>query len=171
MEPVHSSNSASPQSSRMRDDFHTFVDDDAMYKHFVQTCNTTSREKERLTFQQEKLWQSFVDTHDEYAGLCFRDIIDAFYVCHVHGLPLSRGEVPICKDVWDFTRAKDIEAQVSQNAPYSASFVPDSPAWGDATHVTVDQCAECLKTRNQIEERQVGLVSPVPPDSSGASDL
>ncbi|MGV3606286.1 MAG: hypothetical protein ACO1RA_07745 [Planctomycetaceae bacterium] len=48
------------------------------------------------------------------------------------------------------THGGEIEEQITSNAPYSVPYALDSSAWGEATHISVDHCDECLEWRNRM---------------------
>jgi len=133
--------------------FREFVNDESKFRKFIETCNVTARQRGRLTYWQQQLWESFSKTHADVASLEFTSIVDAFYVCHVHMKPLHRVDIPIQKGLGCVTQAPEVEARISCDAPYSMQSSLDSPAWGDATHITVDHCDECLAKRKQIGGR------------------
>lgn len=145
---AHDSETVSFEELRKR--FREFVNEDARFRKFIETCNETARERGRLTFWQQELWESFTDSNAEFANLEFSAIVDAFYICHVHMTPLRRAEVSIRKGIWCETHTSEVEGQIGSDAPYSTTYALDSDAWGDATHITVDHCDECLAKRTQI---------------------
>ena len=91
-------------SEELRNRFRAFVNDEARFRKFIESCNETARQRGRLTFWQQELWNSFVDSNAEFATFEFSAIVDAFYVCHVHLTPLRRARIPIRKGLWCVTR-------------------------------------------------------------------
>lgn len=140
-------------SEEMRSRFRAFVNNDSRFSKFIECCNDTARQRGRLTFWQQDLWNSFVKVNTEFANLEFPAIVNAFYVCHVHMAPLHRAAIPIRKGLWCITHTPEVEAEISRDAPYSLTYSLDSPAWGDATQITVDHCDECLVRWKQIGDR------------------
>lgn len=137
-------------SEELRHQFRAFVNDDERFRKFIKSCNETARERGRLRFWQQELWESFTDSNTKFANLEISAVVNAFRVCHVHVTPLRRAEVPIRKGLWGETRTAEVEAQICRDAPYSLPYALDSTAWGDATHITIDHCDECLVKRKQI---------------------
>ncbi|MCC9608115.1 hypothetical protein LOC68_01615 [Blastopirellula sp. JC732] len=135
----------------IRELFRVFLGNDVAFRKFIQTCNTKSRESGRLTYAQEERWNSFTNANPEFKSLTFEEVVAAFHVCHIHLKPLRSVEVPIRKDVVSVSRTRESEAQISQAAFYAIPFVVDSPAWGEATHLSVDHCEDCVRRRKQIE--------------------
>ncbi|MDB5343991.1 MAG: hypothetical protein JWP89_2368 [Schlesneria sp.] len=135
----------------LRQQFRIFVSDDVLFRKFVEFCNAKARQSGRLAFWQAELWNSFVAKNREAAVFADAAILEAFHVCHIHMLPLQSVEIPIQKGLWSVTRTPDIDAQINREAPFSESYCLDSSAWGNATHVTVDHCDECVAERRRIE--------------------
>jgi hypothetical protein len=94
-------------------------------------------------------------SNPDLGSLKFDEVLEAFHVCHIHLKPLHSVNVPIRKELYSVSLTRDAESQISQEAFYSIPFMTNSPAWGDATHLSVDHCDECVKRRREIESGAV----------------
>lgn len=126
----------------LRSRFRDFVEDEGRFRKFIETCNRSARERGRLSFWQQELWDRFTRLVPEYATLDLTTVLNAFYVCHVHLVPLHRASIPIRKGLWCVDKAPNDDQ--GDPPPYSLQAALDSPAWGDSTHIDVDHCDECL---------------------------
>lgn len=148
---AHDTSTVGNTYEELRQQFRSFVNDDVLFRRFVELCNLKARRSGRLTFWQKELWNSFVRQNPNAASLNDAAILEAFHVCHIHMLTLHGVEIPIQKGLWDITNSPEYDARISREAPFSESSCLDSQAWGDATHVVVDRCDECFSERKRIE--------------------
>jgi hypothetical protein len=123
--------------------FRDYLNDDERFRAFIEACNRSGRKRGRLNFWQERLWDTFIGQFPEAAEMEVGEILDAFYVCHVHLVPLHPASIPIRKGLWCEYYMPTVNT-FAKLAPYSLQYSLDSSAWGDATHIEVDHCDECV---------------------------
>jgi len=140
----------------IRERFRIYLNDDVAFRKFIRTCNDRSKERGRLTYAQEEIWRSFVDSNPDLKVLSFEDILAIFYVCHIHLKPLHSVDIPIRKGLYCVTLTREYQNLLWEEAYYSLPFALDSSAWGEATHIKDDHCEDCVARRRQLEGRSQG---------------
>lgn len=124
--------------TELRKHFRQFADDE-MYTRFVKACVEARGSRKRMRYWQEAVWARFVNECPEYASLSVLVVLDALYVCHLHGNELTRRTIHI--------PAKLVITTVSSGdprAPYGYRHPFASPKSDQTRELDLDVCNKCL---------------------------
>ncbi len=125
--------------TRLRDRFRQFVGDDETYRRFIKTCVDAPSSRKRLRNWQEPIWTIFVNDSLEYESLSASVVLEAFYVCHLHLIPLSRQTIHIpAKLVITTVSSGDPKAPYGYRHPFSMSES------NETRELQLDVCGKCL---------------------------
>lgn len=82
------------------------------YRKFIKTINTTGRGTGQFLYWQEKLWKRFTGDYPEFSNYRYKDLEDAFKLCHLHLVELQSDEVPAHyqrqRPPREYSRARDL---------------------------------------------------------------
>ena len=126
---------------QLRSDLRCFINDEKRYLRFIQSCNFPRRKPGRLRYWQERVWEKFVGANSEYQNYGPSDILDAFYICHVHLKPLRSFIVHIPNNLVVTSSGFN-----SYGYPFSYKHPLARPESEQTIPFVVDHCVECLKT-------------------------
>ena len=123
------------------------------YRRFVESFNRKARDRGRLAFWQQDVIAELSEDHPLLADMTVDDLVPAFRLCHVHLTPLVDFDVPIWRDVSDVYFAPEYETERRDHFPYSPTFALGGPNRDGKSHVTLDQCPECVAAMEAYNER------------------
>ncbi len=138
----------------LRERFHSFLNDDATYRRFTKSCVDARSRCKRLRYWQETIWQGFVCAFPEYEVLTVQSIIQAFYVCHLHAIPLAPLRIHVPKKLYITTVSSGDE-----NAPYGYRHPFSMPESDETRQLELDVCERCLAVTDSIRHSNPNNVS------------
>jgi hypothetical protein len=119
------------------------------FQKFLDKLQTTCREKGRLLFWQQDLWDAFVLHHKDYADLTFNYLANPIVACPVHGNPFQSDRVPIHYGLIRYSEAYR-EARDTR-FPYSRKHVLGGCCVGEEQEYEVLYCPECRQAEQAWE--------------------
>ena len=125
--------------TQLQNRFRRFVDDNDAYERFVHACVRSRSERQRLRFWQQALWNDFTRTAPEFECIAVQDILDAFFLCPLHGCRLLDLIVHIPANLVITT-----VSSADPDTPYGYRHPFARPKSSETTELRLDSCVECL---------------------------
>lgn len=122
------------------------------YQKFLGKLTTTCKEKGRLLFWQQDLWDAFIREHIAYAHLTFAYLADPVVACPVHGSLFLSDRVPIEYGLIRYSAAY----QEARNTlfPYAHTHVLGGCCVEEEKEWEVLYCPECRQAEQMWQSKR-----------------